>query len=358
MPQDRKPGDPAIPRAKDGDVEDVSWALSTAEAMWGRGDRADALKWVRRAAEAASEAERDERALEIAKAAADLAQIVERAASMPPPAAAPSQMPATLGSAAPSPSGSPGAYSQGNAGTVRQGSSSKINRTSQPAAVAVAPQKGTAPLPQASRASHSDMARKPRKSVSADEVPRDTRKMQAPMRKPSMTNEQVSSRRPSATSEGQRKRRSTIPPPREDTSDTTNVNVPAPPSAPPPSGRGTQPQSPEEMEGWPTQALEGDALSGLAEEMTRVGMDAFEGTDRNPSAVPPPSKSSVRPPPATHASEASAARPSQAVRVVVWRVGDDVHVAPQGTAVSAITVDALLVALDPAADLASWLGKK
>ena len=42
------------------------------EATWSRGDYADALKWIRRAAEAASEAEKDDRAaLELAKAAAD-----------------------------------------------------------------------------------------------------------------------------------------------------------------------------------------------------------------------------------------------------------------------------------------------
>jgi hypothetical protein len=46
------------------------------------------------------------------------------------------------------------------------------------------------------------------------------------------------------------------------------------------------------------------------------------------------------------------------MRVIVWRGPDGVHVAPQGTTVSAITVDALLVALDPSADLASWLVKK
>jgi hypothetical protein len=46
------------------------------------------------------------------------------------------------------------------------------------------------------------------------------------------------------------------------------------------------------------------------------------------------------------------------MRVVVWRGPDGVHVAPHGTSVAAITVDAMLVALDPSADLASWLAKK
>ena len=51
-------------------------------------------------------------------------------------------------------------------------------------------------------------------------------------------------------------------------------------------------------------------------------------------------------------------RSSQAVRVIVWRAADGVHIAPHGTRVAAITVDAVLVALDPAADLTAWLTGK
>ena len=50
----------AFPKSKKDDPEDVSWALSTAEAMWNRGERSDAIKWIRKAAEAASEAEADD----------------------------------------------------------------------------------------------------------------------------------------------------------------------------------------------------------------------------------------------------------------------------------------------------------
>src|ERR1700722_17831760 len=74
-----------IPPAKKDDTEDVAWALSTAEAMFARGDRGDALKWLRRAAEAASEAQADDRALELAKAAADLASTLSPATTPPPP---------------------------------------------------------------------------------------------------------------------------------------------------------------------------------------------------------------------------------------------------------------------------------
>ena len=356
MPQDRKPGEPsapaAIPRPRDGDVEDVSWALSTAEAMWGRGDRADALKWVRRAAEAASEAEEDDRALEIAKAAADLAQAIERGGSMPPPTLAQSAGPTTLGSAA------------------ARNSAPKINRNVMvqpvsPAAQGQAPRalvtSGEAPrppaavrpsspgAPQASRGSHSEIARRPRKSAHAIEEP--APKTTADPRRSSQAG--ASKRQPSVTNEAPRRRRSTIPPPaREDRTETTNVSLPKPPSAAPPSGHGTEPHTTDEMEQWPTQARGGEALSEMADEMTRVGGPAFVDGDGSPSGRPPPSVRAPSP------SQAPGARPSQAVRVVVWRSADGVHVAPHGTTVSAITVDAMLVALDPSADLASWLAKK
>jgi hypothetical protein len=61
-----------LPHPKDDDAEDVAWALSTAEALWKRGERADAISWIRKAAAAAAEAELDLRVLELAKAAAEL----------------------------------------------------------------------------------------------------------------------------------------------------------------------------------------------------------------------------------------------------------------------------------------------
>jgi hypothetical protein len=45
-----------------------------------------------------------------------------------------------------------------------------------------------------------------------------------------------------------------------------------------------------------------------------------------------------------------------ATRVVIWRTSEGVHIAPHGAAVSAITLDALLVTLDPDVDLNVWLG--
>lgn len=51
-----------IPPPHDEDDEDVHWALSTAAALWARGEREEALRWLRRAAEQASDANADLRA--------------------------------------------------------------------------------------------------------------------------------------------------------------------------------------------------------------------------------------------------------------------------------------------------------
>src|SRR6187399_3276017 len=46
---------PAFPRALDDDDDDVAWALQTAGVQWERGGAADAVVWLKRAAEAAAE---------------------------------------------------------------------------------------------------------------------------------------------------------------------------------------------------------------------------------------------------------------------------------------------------------------
>jgi len=62
-----------IPASRESDGEDVLWALETAEALFRRHERPEAIAWLRRAAEAAGLAGDDDRALELARAAADLA---------------------------------------------------------------------------------------------------------------------------------------------------------------------------------------------------------------------------------------------------------------------------------------------
>jgi hypothetical protein len=83
-----------IPQAKSTDAEDVVWGLQTADALWKRGERIDAVVWLRRAAQAAGDANDDDRALELARAAAELTEWMSRAEEggvvtsvAPPPAA-------------------------------------------------------------------------------------------------------------------------------------------------------------------------------------------------------------------------------------------------------------------------------
>ncbi len=80
-----------FPLPLDDDPEDVSWALSTAEALWKRGERADAITWIRRAAEAAGEAEADDRVLALARAAADLTAMLAANHAPPAPIAEPAR---------------------------------------------------------------------------------------------------------------------------------------------------------------------------------------------------------------------------------------------------------------------------
>ena len=76
-----------IPPARDTDSEDVAWALQTAEALWKRNERADAIVWLRRAAQAAAEIEDDDRAIELARDAAELTEwSAQRRKMVEPPA--------------------------------------------------------------------------------------------------------------------------------------------------------------------------------------------------------------------------------------------------------------------------------
>ena len=74
----------SIPIAIDTDAEDVAWALQTADALWKRHERVDAIVWLRRAAQAAGEAEDDDRALELAREAAELAEWLAQNPGAPP----------------------------------------------------------------------------------------------------------------------------------------------------------------------------------------------------------------------------------------------------------------------------------
>lgn len=74
-----------IPQPRDSDSEDVVWGLQTADTLWKRGERIDALVWLRRAAQAAGDANDDDRAFELARHAAELTEFMNsRVDSIPP----------------------------------------------------------------------------------------------------------------------------------------------------------------------------------------------------------------------------------------------------------------------------------
>lgn len=201
---------PKVPEAEPGDPEDVSWALTTAEAMWTRGDHLDGIKWVRKAAEAASITDHISRALELTKAASSLAAVISHR----------------------------------------------------------------------SQVSFATNESETRKHV----LPHETEEWVEPEWDESPTKRAPGESSPELTPTGDRK--------------TTNFSIPAAVVAPRPS----------------------------------------------------------RPaPPAVHDA---GIQTSQAVRVVVWRDANGVHVAPAGTVVSAITIEAVLVALQGGADLTAWLSAK
>ncbi len=85
---------PAILNPVPEDNEDVVSALETADIFWTKGDTDEALRWLKRAAETASDAGNDMRALAIARSAADLKSaptVAEgpRMSRPPPPSAMP-----------------------------------------------------------------------------------------------------------------------------------------------------------------------------------------------------------------------------------------------------------------------------
>jgi hypothetical protein len=85
-----------IPPVLDTDAEDVAWALQTADALWKRNEHVDAIVWLRRAAQAAGDAGADDRAVMLAREAAELAEWLAGAREQTP-MPAPSSMSPTSG---------------------------------------------------------------------------------------------------------------------------------------------------------------------------------------------------------------------------------------------------------------------
>jgi hypothetical protein len=96
---------PGLPEVEPRDPEPVAVAIETARALFRTGERLDALRWLRRAAERAEEAGDDVRSVGLARCAADLSTELQSLAPPPPPPAprAPSMPPPPAMRASPVP---------------------------------------------------------------------------------------------------------------------------------------------------------------------------------------------------------------------------------------------------------------
>jgi len=378
---------PQVPEAKADDPEDVSWALSTAEAMWARGDHLEGIKWVRKAAEAASDAEDDQRALDLAKAASELASVVARR---------------SLASA--SETNAPSTSSSGSARPPVPGAIPLPSQASQPppsplAKAPQAPRAGGAPRPfgvapkppsapptpspprvnasasaqassQASGRASADATKKPSRRRSRENLEGDARAAGVMDTAPLSALDGAAAER--LLGRDARDGRHA-----HEVGEVTAVGIdrPLPPAASS-SGRARRRSRPEPE---PTLVASLDELraqqrrsaaewdASPTQNMSGPDMDAFDPRasddgDRQTAfavAVPQmavPKSPSVRPP--SNTVHDPGIQTSQAVRVVVWRDATGVHIAPAGTVVSAITIDAVLVALEPSADLTAWLSQR
>jgi hypothetical protein len=137
-----------------------------------------------------------------------------------------------------------------------------------------------------------------------------------------------------------RRRRSSKPAPAE--------VAPEQPHIPPPSQAPTMERTTtEEMDAWPTLMSSTDPFhdhEATHDEKTRIGAPAYVAEAKQASEPPPP-----------RTEDGAYGRPQQAIRVVIWRSSDGLRVAPQGSTPPGMSIEALLVALDPAADLTEWL---
>lgn len=349
-----------IPPAKPDDPEDVSWALSTAEATWQRGEHADAIRWLRRAAEAASEAEADDRALELAKAAADLANVGQAPTSLrsPPPLPTGNTNPQLVNPALASSTKPrsvpprPASVPPPRAGGTAPKAPAALTPTPGPAVVS-----GTIggtparPIPKPSSSSGFRAPTPPRIPIPAkasESVPG--------VNKPLGASTLRSAVPLGLRAEGRADPASKVtdaPSPPVTSPDVSEFALTAERRA---GERYTlNPAETQELDlnsdslevAWSVSGPQTRDSDDLEENKTRIGARAYR--DEDDRAIPTTGTNRAT----VEAPEKVAA--SQAVRVVVWRTQDGVRVAPYGTRVSAISVEAYLVATDPSADLSAWL---
>lgn len=101
----------SVPFAAPTDSESVRTCLDAAQALWKKGEHREAVRWLQRGAAAAEEAGDDDRALSIARRAADLASRVGPPSQRAPDSADPSR----THSSAPPPSVQPAAQAAAQA---------------------------------------------------------------------------------------------------------------------------------------------------------------------------------------------------------------------------------------------------
>lgn len=281
-----------IPEVNKADHPTVARALKAAASEWSHGKNADALRSLRKAAEAASDVDDDVRSLELAKAAANLAtELGTVRAPIPPP----------LNPAAP-------------------GARAAIPR----------PQGSTPAQPlQPGRVSPPAVAKQP---APVAKQPAPVAKQPAP----------------------QRLRRAPTIPPLEEATDAHVLTLP-PQSAPlrgkansvtelsevrASNRRGAReprtartPSMADEIDAWPTEVVAGTAIPDLT----------ATGTGVRPSPHAP-----------AVIIDEGAQRPTQAMAVELWRDRSGVHIARAGAEARRGAVSAILVATDPEINLADF----
>ena len=316
-----------IPQAKTGDSEDVSWALETAASQWARGDRDEALKWLRRAVESASEGEDDMRALELAKAAAELTSQPPTSVPPPPVSRPPPPAPRSGPSVAPPrPSGVPPAPKSSGTSVVpprpaaTRPTAPKVAAAATPRPVAAK----TVPGPKDPKPKDKEELRKTARRSHAGEVSRG----RGPADESTQTNSDMVF---TATQQVDAAQGATA------TVTEAQDHHRDPMATKPPEDGAAAGAS--EADAWPTEAIKGADMPSFEAERTRIGAAAYRSDTDEHAATGP--------------------RPSQALRVVLYRAPDGtLRIAPAGTDVSAVTVEAMLVALDPEVDLKTWLASK
>jgi len=281
--------------AKPDDPKDVAWGLTTADTCWRRGERSEALRWLRRAVESASEAEADERALELAKIAADLATQI--GSMIPPPAVPP-----------PAPSSAPAPLNPQSAAPKE--ATTPIAPRAAPLHPLIVPKTGgpKGPSPARAPAAKEGGRKSDRKSITNEATPKRAAQVDGDVPHDKTSNDLTPA--PSSKDTPPRKRSASRADKEEAKRRTSRT---------------------DEIDAWPTEVLAADAVPAS------LGLDDMAEKARVAAAV-----------------ASMHVRASQAVRVLAWRAADgSVRVASEADPSAALedTIEVTVTALDPSDDL-------